>query len=141
LIRTMADHEGRFTKTLDMRCLTGRPVSMLTEELWGTVGNVAAFTRRSKTHRAVPHRDFPPASRSRISPPRMECDFMDVGNGGAAWDPYLAFIDQPNGIIGRAQYNSEAFEDDTITHVLYNLRRYSEYLVRTRNCISRIYPI
>ena len=46
---------------------------------------------------------------------------MDVGNGGAVWDLYLAFIDQPNGIIGRAQYNSEAFEDDTITRMLRDL--------------------
>ena len=46
---------------------------------------------------------------------------MDVGNGGAVWDLYLAFIDQPDGIIGRAQYNSEAFEDDTITRMLRDL--------------------
>lgn len=29
----------------------------------------------------------------------------------------VAFIDRPDGMIGRAQYNSEAFKNDAITYM------------------------
>jgi non-ribosomal peptide synthetase component F len=47
---------------------------------------------------------------------------MDVGNGGGIWDLYVAFIDRPDGMIGRAQYNPDIFEDDTITNMLRDLQ-------------------
>jgi surfactin family lipopeptide synthetase A len=39
---------------------------------------------------------------------------MDVESGGAPWDLYLAFIDAPRGMMGRAQYNPDLFERETI---------------------------
>ena len=48
---------------------------------------------------------------------------MDVGNGRAIWDLYLAFIHRLDGMIGRARYNSEAFKDDSITCMLRVLER------------------
>jgi len=46
---------------------------------------------------------------------------MDVGSGGSPWDLYLAFIDRPGGMIGRAQYNPDRFGDRTITRLLRDL--------------------
>jgi len=40
---------------------------------------------------------------------------MDADSGGAPWDLYLAFIDRADGMIGRAQYNPDLFEPETIT--------------------------
>ena len=47
---------------------------------------------------------------------------MDVESGGASWDLYIAFIDRPNGMIGRAQYNPDLFERPAITAMLGDLR-------------------
>jgi len=109
----MANHEGCLTKALDMRCRTGRPVSILTEELWGDVGNVAAFTRRSEVSLEPPVTE--------IIRPGWNVTSMDVENGGAVLDLCLALIDQPDGTIGRAQCNSEPPRDDTITDMLRDL--------------------
>jgi surfactin family lipopeptide synthetase A len=46
---------------------------------------------------------------------------MDVGSGGSPWDLYLAFIDGRDGMIGRAQYNPDVFDEETITGVLRDL--------------------
>lgn len=43
---------------------------------------------------------------------------MDIGNGGSMWDFYVAFIDQNDGIIGRAQYNPDIFSEETIIRML-----------------------
>jgi surfactin family lipopeptide synthetase A len=47
--------------------------------------------------------------------------FMDVGGGGARWDLYLEFSDRPDGMIGRAQFNSDLFESTTVQRVLQDL--------------------
>jgi hypothetical protein len=47
---------------------------------------------------------------------------MDAGSGGAVWDLYLAFIDEPGGLSGRAQYNSDLFKSQTITRMLRHLK-------------------
>jgi hypothetical protein len=47
---------------------------------------------------------------------------MDVENGGASWDLYVAFIDGPNGLMGRAQYNPDLFETETIARFQEDLR-------------------
>lgn len=45
---------------------------------------------------------------------------MDVGSGGAPWDLYIAFIDRPEGIMGRLQYNPNAFESEVIGRMLHD---------------------
>jgi hypothetical protein len=47
---------------------------------------------------------------------------MDAGSGGVVWDVYLAFIDEPSGLSGRAQYNSDLFKSQTITRMLRDLK-------------------
>ena len=46
---------------------------------------------------------------------------MDADSGGSPWDFYLAFIDRPNGILGRVQYNPNVFEPAAIVHTLEDL--------------------
>jgi len=51
---------------------------------------------------------------------------MDVDSGGSPWPLYLAFIDRPEGIIGRAQFNPDLFEIGTVKHVLQDLQLFFE---------------
>ena len=51
---------------------------------------------------------------------------MDVESGGSPWPLYLAFIDRPEGIIGRVQFNPDLFEIGTIKHLLQDLRLFFE---------------
>ncbi|PYV41966.1 MAG: condensation protein [Acidobacteria bacterium] len=63
-----------------------------------------------------------------LQPPMPDLDLewsvtsMDVESGGASWDLYIAFIDRPNGMIGRAQYNPDLFERPAITAMLGDLQ-------------------
>jgi hypothetical protein len=54
---------------------------------------------------------------------------MDVSSGGASWDLYIAFIDRPDGMIGRAQYNPDLFEPPAVTAMLDDLRSLLESVV------------
>jgi non-ribosomal peptide synthetase component F len=47
---------------------------------------------------------------------------MDVESGGSPWDFYLAFIDTPEGLIGRAQFNPDLFDSKTVGCVLQDLQ-------------------
>jgi len=47
---------------------------------------------------------------------------MDVESGGSPWDFYLAFIDRPEGLIGRAQFNPDLFGSKTIGCALQDLQ-------------------
>ncbi len=60
--------------------------------------------------------------------PEWDVTSMDAGNGGTMWNLYLAFIDCPDGVIGRAQYNSDIFQEETITQMLTNLETLFERL-------------
>ena len=51
---------------------------------------------------------------------------MDVESGGSPWPLYLAFIDRPEGIIGRVQFNSELFEIEIIKRMLRDLQLFFE---------------
>ena len=51
---------------------------------------------------------------------------MDVESGGSPWPLYLAFIDRPEGIIGRAQFNPDLFEIGTIKRLLHDLQLFFE---------------
>ena len=60
--------------------------------------------------------------------PGWDVTSMDVGNGGAVWDLYMAFIDRPDGMMGRAQYNPDMFTDDAISWMLRDLETVLETL-------------
>lgn len=47
---------------------------------------------------------------------------MDVESGGSPWDFYLAFIDRPEGLKGRAQFNPDLFDATTIGCALEDLQ-------------------
>jgi len=51
---------------------------------------------------------------------------MDVESGGSPWPLYLAFIDKPEGIIGRVQFNPDLFEIGTIKRLLQDLQLFFE---------------
>jgi hypothetical protein len=51
---------------------------------------------------------------------------MDVESGGSPWPLYLAFIDRPEGIIGRVQFNPDLFEIGTIKRLLQDLQLFFE---------------
>jgi hypothetical protein len=51
---------------------------------------------------------------------------MDVESGGSPWPLYLAFIDRPEGIIGRVQFNPDRFEIGTIQGALQDLQLFFE---------------
>ncbi len=53
--------------------------------------------------------------------PEWDVTSMDAGNGGTMWNLYLAFIDCSDGVIGRAQYNSDIFREETIAQMLTDL--------------------
>ncbi len=51
---------------------------------------------------------------------------MDVESGGASWDLYIAFIDRPDGLLGRAQFNPDLFDPEGISLMLKDLQRVLE---------------
>ena len=67
-----------------------------------------------------------------LQPPMPPMDFdwkvttMDIENGGAPWDLYIAFIDDPSGLMGRVQYNPDLFASVTITRMLEDFRQLLE---------------
>jgi hypothetical protein len=58
--------------------------------------------------------------------PNLDLDWnvttMDVDSGGSPWDFYLAFIERPDGLIGRAQFNSDLFDKASVGSVLQDLQ-------------------
>jgi hypothetical protein len=63
-----------------------------------------------------------------LQPPTPSLDLawsvttMDVESGGSPWDFYLAFIDRPEGLIGRAQFNPDLFDKAIIGLALQDLQ-------------------
>jgi len=59
-----------------------------------------------------------------LQPPMPEIDLpwsvtsMDVESGGAPWDLYIAFIDQPGETMARVQYNPDVFSQEAIEQTL-----------------------
>jgi len=52
---------------------------------------------------------------------------MDVQSGGSPWDLYFAFIDTPEGIQGRVQYNSDLFDKNTIARLWQHFQQLLEF--------------
>jgi non-ribosomal peptide synthetase component F len=64
---------------------------------------------------------------------------MDADSGGTIWDLYLAFIETKDGVIGRAQYNTDLFEEATITQTLEELQIVMESVAGDpKQCISTL---
>jgi len=109
----------RQTQRLTLEAITNDeiPQGMLARELWP-----------SEDHSRNPF--FTVAISLQPPTPRLDLEWsvtsMDVESGGAPWDLYLAFIDRPEGILGRAQYNSDLFEPETITRMLEHFQRFLE---------------
>jgi hypothetical protein len=63
-----------------------------------------------------------------LQPPMPNLDLawkvttMDVESGGSPWDFYLAFIDRPEGLIGRAQFHPDLFDQATVGSALQDLQ-------------------
>src|SRR5207245_1970110 len=63
-----------------------------------------------------------------LQPPMPDLDLawsvttMDIDSGGSPWDLYLAFIDRPEGLIGRVQFNPDLFDRTTIGCLLQDLQ-------------------
>lgn len=64
-----------------------------------------------------------------LQPPMPRLDLhwtltsMDVDGAGSPWDLYLAFIDGPQQLMGRAQYNPDLIEEGAIYQVLQQYQR------------------
>jgi hypothetical protein len=82
-----------------------------------------ALSRELRVHPASSRNPFFTVAMS-LQPPMPELDLewsvtsMDIGSGGAPWDLYLAFINQPAETMVRAQYNPEVFDAETIAHAI-----------------------
>jgi hypothetical protein len=44
-----------------------------------------------------------------------------MSGGAARWDPYLVFINRPDGIVGRVQYKADSFPEETMMRMLREL--------------------
>jgi hypothetical protein len=51
---------------------------------------------------------------------------MDIDNGGALWDLYIAFIDNPSGLMGRVQYDPDLFACVTIARMIEEFQQLLE---------------
>jgi len=51
---------------------------------------------------------------------------MDVEGSGSPWDLYIAFIDGPEQMMCRVQYNPDLFESGTIRRMLRHYQRLLE---------------
>lgn len=62
--------------------------------------------------------------------PKLELEWtvtsMDFSSGGAPWDLYLAFIDEQEGMLGRAQYNPDLFESETIARLVQDYQQLAQ---------------
>ena len=59
---------------------------------------------------------------------------MDVDSGGSPWELYLAFIDRPQGMIGRAQFDPDVFDEPSIGQIVKDLDRLLAELTATPQC-------
>jgi hypothetical protein len=63
-----------------------------------------------------------------LQPPTPNLDLpwsvttMDVESGGSPWELYFAFIDRPEGLMGRVQFNPDLFDRATIERALEDLQ-------------------
>ncbi|HEV1995802.1 MAG TPA: condensation domain-containing protein [Candidatus Acidoferrum sp.] len=68
------------------------------------------------------------APEASISNSGWDMTAMDVDSGGARWDLYLVLSERPSGMLGRAQYNPDLFEENTISSTIEHFQRLLEVL-------------
>jgi hypothetical protein len=98
---------------LEAMCHDDVPIERVAQEL-GVSDNVSPspfFTAAISLQPPMPNLDLP-----------WSVTTMDVESGGSPWDFYLAFIDMPEGLIGRAQFNPELLDKTTIECMLQDLQ-------------------
>jgi surfactin family lipopeptide synthetase A len=98
---------------LDAMCNDDVPIERLARELKGSDDSSPGpfFTAAISLQPPMPELGLPWSVTS-----------MDVESGGSPWDFYLAFIDRPEGLIGRAQFNTDLFDNTTIGSALQDLQ-------------------
>lgn len=98
---------------LEAMCNDDVPIERLARELKGSDDPSPSpfFTAAISLQPPMPNLDLPWSVTS-----------MDVESGGSPWDFYLAFIDRPEGLIGRAQFNPDLFDKATIGSALQDLQ-------------------
>jgi Condensation domain len=78
--------------------------------------------RHLKSENTSPSPFFRSAISLQPTTPDLSLDWtvssMDVQSGGSPWELYIAFIDRPTGLIGRAQFDPELFSDQDIDHLV-----------------------
>jgi len=93
------------------------PVELLEQELrWGPdLSRYPFFTVAISLQPAMPTIDLD-----------WNVTSMDVDNGGAPCDLYIAFIDNPRGLMGRIQYNPDLFASVMIARMLEDFQKLLE---------------
>lgn len=67
-----------------------------------------------------------------LQPPMPKLDLewtvtsMDIEGSGSPWDLYIAFIDRPEQMMGRVQYNPDLFECEAVIRMLRHYQRLLE---------------
>jgi hypothetical protein len=97
----------------------------------GAIGNddvpIEHIARQVKPGDSSPSPFFRAAISLQPSTPILDLDWsvtsMDVDSGGSPWELYLAFIDRPQGMIGRAQFDPDVFDEDSARHIVKDLDR------------------
>ena len=56
---------------------------------------------------------------------------MDADSGGSPWPLYIAFIDRPDSIIGRVQWNPSLIETQAIDEMMHKLQETLEVICRS----------
>jgi hypothetical protein len=83
---------------------------------------------RTLTHEQIPGPSPFFSAAISLQPPMPSLDLnwsvtsMDVDSGGSPWDLYLAFIDRPQHIMGRVQFDPDLFELPEITRTISDLQ-------------------
>ncbi len=96
------------------------PIERLARELGAGVGSGhnPFFSSVLSLQPPVPNLDLP-----------WSVTTMDVDSGGSPWDLYLAFIDGPQALTGRAQFNPDLFEPGTVEQILQQFQTLLDALI------------
>jgi len=87
---------------------------------------IEELAREIKGEDSSPSQFFRAALSLQPSTPSLGLDWsvtsMDVESGGSPWELYIAFIDKPQGLIGRIQFDPGVFHDEAIERLLADLQ-------------------
>lgn len=67
---------------------------------------------------------------------------MDVESGGSRWPLYLELRDGPDGLVGRAQFNPEMFQEEIVEQMIQDWLVLLKGLVRKpESHLSELPPV